>query len=170
MTAPSKSIKYEQTERCSLEQVFWNSFSLPQTLCNEIFLSFRRFTSAMVQLFPFQTKRYQACKGLLKILFFEKLNQYLTDWIKKSQLCLLQRSILDPLLFNTYLNNLFIYLRNSDLHNLLTTVLLLLLVKKFMIFCALQKKRLKEQVINWFNNNHIIANPDKISSHFSQQN
>ena len=71
------------------------------------------------------------------MLFFEKLNQYLTDWIKKNQLYLLQRSILDPLLFNTYLNNLFIYLGNSDLHNLLTTMLLLLLVKTFMIFCAL---------------------------------
>ena len=131
MTAPLKSIKYEQIERCSLEQVFWNSFSLPQTLCNEIFLSFRRFTSAMVQLFPFQTKRYQVCKGLLKTLFFEKLNQYLTDWITKSQLYLHQRSILDPLLFNTYLNNLFTYLGNADLHNLLTTILLLLLVKTF---------------------------------------
>ena len=58
MTVPLKSIKYEQIERCSLEQVFWNSFSLPQTLCNEIFLSFRTFTPAMVQLFPFQTKRH----------------------------------------------------------------------------------------------------------------
>ena len=30
-----------------------------------------------------------------------------------------------------------------------------------MIFCALQKKRPKENVIGWFNNNHMIANPDK---------
>ena len=31
-----------------------------------------------------------------------------------------------------------------------------------MIFCALQKKRLKENAIEWFNNNHMIANPDKL--------
>ena len=31
-----------------------------------------------------------------------------------------------------------------------------------MIFCALQKKRLKENAIGWFNNSHMIANPAKL--------
>ena len=31
-----------------------------------------------------------------------------------------------------------------------------------MIFCALQKKRLKENAIEWFNNNHLTANPGKL--------
>ena len=31
-----------------------------------------------------------------------------------------------------------------------------------MIFGALQKKRLKENAIEWFNNNHMIVNPDKL--------
>ena len=31
-----------------------------------------------------------------------------------------------------------------------------------MIFCALQKKRPKENAIGWFNNDHMIANPDKL--------
>ena len=31
-----------------------------------------------------------------------------------------------------------------------------------MIFCALQKKRPKENAIGWFNNDHMIANPEKL--------
>ena len=31
-----------------------------------------------------------------------------------------------------------------------------------MIFCALQKKWPKENAVEWFNNNHMIANPDKL--------
>ena len=31
-----------------------------------------------------------------------------------------------------------------------------------MIFSALSKKRQREKAIEWFNNNHMIVNPDKL--------
>ena len=69
-------------------------------------------------------------------------------------------SILDPILFNTFLNDLLFYLKNSKLHNFANdnTLLTISRNENDLIQALEQDSNL---VVEWSRKNTMIVNPDK---------
>ena len=69
-------------------------------------------------------------------------------------------SILDPILFNTFLNDLLFYLKNSKLHNFANDNMLLTISRNEndLIQTLEQDSNL---VVEWSRKNTMIVNPDK---------
>ena len=68
-------------------------------------------------------------------------------------------SILGPILFNIYINDLFLWLTKSDLHNFADDDTIAVTCKNLNdLLHTLEKE--SESVVDWFKNNNMIANPD----------
>ena len=80
-----KNENERQIEKCLKTKMFWSSFSVPQTLCDKLFLFLKTLTPAMIQLFPFQTKNHGLSIGTEYLIrrvnksFFEILNRHSTN-------------------------------------------------------------------------------------------
>ena len=72
-------------------------------------------------------------------------------------------SILDPVLFNMFLNDLYLSLQYSDIHNFSDDNTITAICKHINDFLHTSKKEV-EQAIDWFNNNHATANPEKFQT------
>ena len=68
-------------------------------------------------------------------------------------------SILGPILFNIFINDLFLWLTKSDLHNFADDGTIAVTCKNLNdLLHTLEKE--SESVADWFKNNNMIANPD----------
>ena len=68
-------------------------------------------------------------------------------------------SILGPILFNIFINDLFLWLTKSDLHNFADDDTIAVTCKNLNdLLHTLEKE--SESVVDWFKNNNMIANPD----------
>ena len=74
-----------------------------------------------------------------------------------------QGSIIDPILFNIFINNLFFRLSTADLHNFADGNTISVFSKDLQ---ELIKKlgNISECVIKWFRNNCMVVNPGKFQS------
>ena len=70
-----------------------------------------------------------------------------------------ESSILGPILFNISINDLFLWLTKSDLHNFADDDTIAVTCKNLNdLLHTLEKE--SESVVDWFKNNNMIANPD----------
>ena len=72
----------------------------------------------------------------------------------------LQCSILGPILFNIFLNDLLEVLKNSDIYNVADSNTISVASKNRDTWIETLKNE-SESVVNWFRNNNMIVNPDK---------
>ena len=73
---------------------------------------------------------------------------------------ILQGSILGPILFNIFLNELLEVLKNSDIYNFADHDTISVASRKSDTLLEILKNESKSAV-NWFKNNNMIVNPDK---------
>ena len=74
-----------------------------------------------------------------------------------------QESILGPILVNIFINDLFLWLIKSDLHNFADDNYIAITYKNMNdLLRALEKE--SESAVDWFRNNNMIANPDKFQA------
>ena len=73
-----------------------------------------------------------------------------------------QGSILGPILFNIFLNDLLEVLKNSDIYNFADDNTISVVSKKKRDILLETLKNESELVVNWFRNNNMIVNTDKI--------
>ena len=73
---------------------------------------------------------------------------------------MLQGSIVGTILFNIFINDQFLWLKNSDLHNFVVDNTIAVTWNNLTsLFQTFEKE--SESAIDWFKNNSMIANPDK---------
>ena len=71
--------------------------------------------------------------------------------------------MLGPILFNLFFNDLFLSLKNSDLHNFVDDNSITVTCNNLTsLYQTLEKE--SESAIDWFKNNSMIANPDKFQA------
>ena len=74
-----------------------------------------------------------------------------------------QGSILDPILFNIFINDLFLWLTKSDLHNFADDNTIAVTCKNLDdLLHTLEKEW--ESAVDWFRKNNMIANSDKFQA------
>ena len=73
-----------------------------------------------------------------------------------------QDSVLGPISFNAFLNDLFLCVQNLDLRNFAADNTVPASCKNINDLCTLESKA--EQAIDWFNINHMIAKSDKFQA------
>ena len=74
-----------------------------------------------------------------------------------------QVSVLGPILFNIFINDLFLLLTKSDLHNFAGDNTIAVTCKNLNDLLHKLKKE-SESAVDWFRNNNMIANPDKFQA------
>ena len=72
----------------------------------------------------------------------------------------LKQPIIGPIFFNIFLNDLFLWLKNSDLHNFADDNTIAVICNNLTSLCQTLEKE-SESAIDWFENNSMIANPDQ---------
>ena len=72
-----------------------------------------------------------------------------------------QGSILGPILFKKFLNNLLEVLQNSDIYNFADDNTISVVSKKKRDTLLEALKNESKSAVNWFRNNKMILNPDK---------
>ena len=82
---------------------------------------------------------------------------------------MLQGLILGPILFNIFLNDLILWLKNSDLHNFADDNTIVVPCNNLTSLCQTLEKE-SESAIDWFKNNSIIANTDKLQATILSEN
>ena len=70
-------------------------------------------------------------------------------------------SIQGPILFNIFLNDLFLWLKHSDLHHFADTIAVT--CNNLTSLCQTLEKE-SESAVDWFKNNSMIANPGKFQA------
>ena len=70
-----------------------------------------------------------------------------------------QGSVLGPILFNIFINDLFLWLTKSDLHNFADDNTIAVTCKNLNDLLRTLEKE-SESVVDWFRNNNMIANLD----------
>ena len=74
-----------------------------------------------------------------------------------------QSSILGPILLNIFINDLFLLLTKSDLHNFADDNTITVICKNLNdLLHTLEKE--SESAVDWFRNNNVITNPDKFQA------
>ena len=73
-----------------------------------------------------------------------------------------QGSIIGPILFNIFINDLFLCLTKSNLRNFADGAVAVTCKNLNDLLRTLEKE--SESAIDWFRNNNMIANPDKFIS------
>ena len=74
-----------------------------------------------------------------------------------------QGSILGPILFNIFVNDLFLCLTKSDLHNFADDNTISVTFKNLNDLLRTLEKE-SESAIDWFRSNNMIGNPDKFQA------
>ena len=74
-----------------------------------------------------------------------------------------QGSIRGPILFNIFINDLFLWLTKSDLHNFADDNTIAVTCKNLNDLLRTLEKE-SESAVDWFKNNNMIANPDKFQA------
>ena len=74
-----------------------------------------------------------------------------------------QSSILGPILFNIFINDLLLCLKKSDLHNFADDNTIAVTCKNLNDLLRTLEKE-SESAVDWFRNNNMIANPDKFQA------
>ena len=72
-------------------------------------------------------------------------------------------SILGPILFNIFVNDLFLWLTKSDLHNFADDNTISVTFKNLNDLLRTLEKE-SESAIDWFRSNNMIGNPDKFQA------
>ena len=100
------------------------------------------------------SNRYQCCK----------INNTLEDW-RKILVGIPQGSILGPLLFNIFLNDIFFFLKNSNLANYADDSTLYAYNKNLKtVICNLRQEF--SILSSWFYDNYMVLNPESVTSRF----
>ena len=73
-----------------------------------------------------------------------------------------QGSILGPILFNIFLNDLLTTLENSDIYNFADDNIISSISKEKEALTTLEKE--SEKAVDWFRRNNMIVNPEKFQS------
>ena len=76
---------------------------------------------------------------------------------------MLQGLILGPILIKIFLNDLILWLKNSDLHNFADDNTTVVPCNNLTSLCQILEKE-SESAIDWFKNKSIIANPNKFQA------
>ena len=74
-----------------------------------------------------------------------------------------QSSILGPILFYIFINDLLLCLKKSDLHNFADDNTIAVTCKNLNDLLRTLEKE-SESAVDWFRNNNMIANPDKFQA------
>ena len=74
-----------------------------------------------------------------------------------------QVSMLDPVLLDIFLNDLFLWLKNLNLHNFSGDYTIAVTCNHLTSLCQTLEKE-SESAIDWFKDNSMIANPDKFQA------
>ena len=74
-----------------------------------------------------------------------------------------QSSILGPILFNIFINDLLLCLKKSDLHNFADDNTIAVTCKNLNDLLRTLEKE-SESAVDWFRNNNMIANPDQFQA------
>ena len=126
--------------------------SLPHDLLIAKLLAYGYSDATLMLLVSYLTGRKQCVKNNNMFSFFKQIISGVP-----------QGSILGPILFNIFMNDIFVMLSAGDIHNFADDNTITALSETIQdLINALQNKT--ERAIKWMENNNMIANPDKFKA------